>query len=222
MRPHGRLRRPCRAGGAALLLYLLFLAPISLLGFTAASDAYLQQRMAGNRWADARALGLADAAAAWAAAWLDGLDGTAPPTPCAPPCPDGTVIRVADAGDGRGHRDAGWWAANGQAYGADPGSGHRLAPPLAAGAAFWTIEELHIEAPVEAGGAAAEIGWYRITAFGAVPQGHAASVVEAIVARPWGDAAWSVPLPPRRSQPPLCAGPEVPAPCGRHAWRRLR
>lgn len=221
--------RPRRAEsdsrGAVLLLCLLLLLALSLLGLAAASDRQLQDHINANVESAQQAEDIARLGSLWAQGWLLGQPGETRPTACAGDCPAGSVILAAGSLPANpGQQDLAWWQGNGHAAGANPASGETFAMPgLADGAeAHWLIEELHAEG-VDAGeGVGAEVAWYRILARGTTGLPGSAAFSEAIVARPWGDAAWRDPFPPDSSTDGFCVLLTEAMDCGRRAWRQLR
>lgn len=214
--------------GAVLLLCIMLLAAVTLLGLAAASDYVLQERMSNNLAGGAYAEQSANAALGWGEAWLMGLAGSERPTACNEPCAQSDIIRTEGAyGPTPQHQDSDWWQQHGFAAGHDPVSGALLDAVQAemANQAYWLIEEIHIsnwqqdQLPGPEQGAGSEMGYYRIYASGSALHSMRFSVTESIVARPWGNAAWTDSFPRPRNVSNFCyRGPPV-APCGRVAWR---
>lgn len=209
--------------GAALLMCLLLLTALTLLGLAVASNANLQQRMAGNTTSVRDALRNADFALAWAEDWLLSLDGSQRPDACVPPCGPSAVIRPAGGfPSSPEHLPASWWSEHAILAGADPFQDGPLNPALAGAGARWLVEELRYADTLQVDGEAGETAYYRITARGTNAEGSVAAVAESRFARPWGKAEWADSLPPEPSGVSLCRRFEISTPCGRQAWRQLR
>ncbi len=205
-----------------LLLGLLLMAALSLLALAASSDHVLQARMVQNLQRSELSYATANSALAWAEDWLLGLSGDSRPTPCAGPCPAGSVIRAPDGyPPAPEHASPQWWAANGFKDGHDPLSGIALANRAvhAGEPGLWIVEEVWFSeaAPLDDGRPA--IAYYRILARGANADGYAA-VTESVIARPWGSAEWADAFPASMGGTRFCAGQPPAVPCGRLAWRR--
>jgi len=207
-----------RQSGAVLLVCLMLLAALSLLGLAAASDHLLQERIATNLLDADHASVDADAALKWGESWLLGAPGDQRPPACPSDCGAGQVIRAAGFhGPAPEHLGEDWWRANAYQAGADPVSGTVLAQ---GGLAFWLAEEVHVE-PAQAGdNPAPEIAWYRILSRSADSPAGTYAVSESLLARPWGDAAWTDDYPTTSQAPGFCIETSPSVPCGRVGWRR--
>ncbi len=211
-----------RQGGSSLLLGLLLLALLSLLVTNAVSENHWNWRIASHEVAEARAESAARDALAWAEDWLMSLPGDARPEPCSGECAGVPVLApgaVPASPETHGER---WWLTNAHARGADPLTGGQLptagdprTPP-----GRWLVEEAHFAPAGSLGAGVPDVGFYRIVARAARAPSGAPVVIEAVVARPWGDRAWSDPLP--ASGAAFCRGAGLPGPCGRMSWRRRR
>jgi Tfp pilus assembly protein PilX len=209
--------------GAALLMCLLLLTALSLLGLAAATDARLQQRMAGNSESARESRRRAESALAWAEAWLFSRDGSQAPENCEPPCGAGDVIWSSAGHFPRPeHRPTSWWLEYAHLAGTDPADGRLVDHRLAASHGRWLVEELHRETAVPDDGVPATVAYYRLTARAAGPRESVVTVVESILARPWGNEHWTAALPAGSSVQALCRSFEPDLSCGRLAWRRLR
>jgi hypothetical protein len=119
-------------------------------------------------------------------------------------------------------QDERWWLEHAHANGADPMTGGQFpaagdprTPP-----GRWLVTETHFAPAGSLGDGIPDVSFYRIVARAArAPRGPAV-VLEAVVARPWGDGAWSDPLP--ASGTTFCRDIIVSGPCGRMSWRRRR
>lgn len=212
--------RPAAQTGVVLLLCLLFLTALALLGLSASAETVMQEALAGNLQETQRARQSALAAQSWAERWFLGLGGAAPVS-CTRPC-EGLLIH--DAGSLPAHpesEDLAWWLTNAQVAGIDPFTGERLANLSATSndLPLWLIEQLHLDAESESGGAVDQ-AWYRIIARGGGPTPASVAVVESIITRPWI---------PTASMVGTTFAPEGPCPgfdptilCRRVAWRALR
>lgn len=155
-----------REHGATLLLCVVLLAALSLLGVSAASDAFLQERMGANRAASETALRLADAR-----------------------------LRALE-----------------QALWALPGATRPSACPLACLPALppdTLLEELALLPADEVLGRP-EVSYFLLSAQ-SEPGTSPAAMTRSIMARPWGDAAWT-------GDRAACALLDPSIACGRQAW----
>lgn len=224
----GPVGTPCRRfparrrlSGAALLLCMVLLTSLSLLGLAASSERQLQTKVMGNIERAAQAELAAEWALAWAESWLLSLDGSQRPSPCAAGCAPGEIVRAETSLPlAPEQADQQWWLGRGFAPGIQPATGEVLDQYLASLSAVAVIGEIPVPAEYTSGLKSAP-GYYRVLARAQDQAGHNVTVLESIVARPWGPAAWADPLPHGHGQPRFCARFEL-TPCGRLAWRRLR
>lgn len=206
--------------GAALVLGLLLLALLSLLVTNAWSQNRWQQRIATHEIGEARAEAAARSALRWAEDWLMSLPGDAPALPCTGACTDTVIFSAGSLPlplESLGER---WWLDHAHADGIDPVTGRQLAQRRGVGAVAgrWIIEEAHFDAAEARGVGSPATSYYRIVARAVrVPQGTPV-VLEAIVARPWGELTWVDGLPAGAAR--FCRGATAPTPCGRLSWRR--
>ncbi|NIP18062.1 MAG: hypothetical protein GWM87_07810 [Xanthomonadales bacterium] len=213
---------PPNSRGAALLICLLLLTALTLLGLAAASDMTLQHRMAGNIESARESLRNAEAGLLWAERWLLSLSGDARPASCAANCAPGDVIRAENVyPPSPAVFDENWWAIHGIAAGVEPELGI-LDPDLYDLGSHWLVEEVHHATQTTTPDHPGEVSYYRITARGSEAGGAGVSIVQGILARPWGDPKWTDPLPPGFGQRNLCHRFGIAPPCGRVAWRQLR
>ena len=229
MQARAKPRRLIRASnGPVLLICIMLLAAVTLLGLAAASDYFLQERMSNNLAGGAYAEQSANAALEWGEAWLLGLAGSERPAACNDPCAESDIIRNAgDYGPAPEQQESVWWQQHGFAAGYDPVSGALLDAVQAdmANRAYWLIEEIHVgswqpdEVPAPEQDPGTEMGYYRIYASGSALHSMRFSVTESIVARPWGNSAWTDEFPRPRNVPNFCYRDQPVAPCGRVAWR---
>ena len=207
--------RPNTHRGSILLLAALLLAGLALLGLAAATDARLLQRMSAHARHHPALLADAESALRWGEAWLLGRPGEIRPIPCAPPCPAPQVIRPADH-HGPRPEDAGsgWWNTHAWPDGWNPDTG--LHQEERASQGRWLVEEAH-RATSPSG---EDQAWYRLLAWAESPTGVV--VVESLLARPYGQASWSDPLPDPWPTTSFCTTVPDDLPCGRLAWRERR
>ncbi len=210
-----------RQTGAALLLAMLLLLLLSGVVTTAFSDNQWQLRIASHEVAEARAEAAARSALAWAEDWLLSRPGDQRPPPCPAACGAGTLVLAAgQAPADLESRGEAWWLGHAHADGIEPDTGVLLASRDHPGTPLgrWLVEEAHFEPANPAEPGQPDTSYYRIVARAArAPRGEAV-VLEAIVARPWGDPAWLDALP--GSSPGFCRQADAPVHCGRLAWRR--
>ena len=219
------------SSGAVLLFCIMLLAAVNLLGLAAASDYFLQERMSNNLAGGAYAEQSANAALEWGEAWLMSLAGSERPVACNEPCAQSDIIRVEGAyGPTPQQQDPLWWQQHGFAAGHDPVSGTLLDAFQAemANEAYWLIEEIHLgslalgEEPESKEIPGTELGYYRIYASGSAQHSMRFSVTQSIVARPWGNAAWTDVFPRPRNASNFCYRDQPVSPCGRVAWRMVQ
>ena len=211
--------------GAVLVLCLLMLSALTLLGLSAASDRVLQDRMSSNLLEGSHAGSSAHTALKWGEQWLFSLDGTTRPAACSGACTGTQVIRSKGAlSEDAEHKDLNWWQANANPTGKDPVTGATLDEGLAEQntGSYWLIEELQTQPVLVSDSKATEIGYYQVIARGVASQGSAFSVVQSIIARPWGDESLNDMLPRPPDQPGICRTEAKEIPCGRAAWRALQ
>ena len=209
-------------GGAVLMLCLLLLIALGLLGLAAASDHLLQTRMTGNLDDQGRADQSAASALAWGEAWLFGLAGEDRVSACSTACESDQVIRASGSfGSQLEQKSLDWWRQNAFRSGLDPVTGSVLdgfeSGPLGGG--YWLIEELH-DLPKAEDGLSPETVYYRVMARGLSQPGGSWAVTESIIARPWGDAAFTQPFPAGPGQAGLCTLLTGLSDCGRRGWRK--
>ena len=215
--------RPGPATGAALLLCLLLLTALTMLGLAAASDAYLQDRMAGNLEHAGRSKRIAESSLSWAEDWLFSLDGSQRPVACSDNCRTADVIRMTGVyPPAPEYANVQWWRDNAFAAGHDPVSDELLAVAFPGDSGFWIIEEVRFESAPEPDRERPDIAYYRIISRGADRRDRNVIVTESIVARPWGDPGWSDALPQMPGHTSLCRRHDIAGPCGRLAWRQRR
>ena len=220
--------RVAKAKGAVLLICLLMLAALTLLGLAAASDHALQDRMSNNLVEAAHAGQSANSALKWGEQWLLGRTGSERPVACFDGCTQSDIIR-AQGGHGPApeHQDLNWWQLNAYATGKDPLSGAILDAATAGqnAYAYWLIEEIHLSSDTQIDDTIVETAYYRILARspGRDPATGSSrfAVTQSIIARPWGDAAWTSAFPQTSLANSFCQGDKTPTPCGRLAWRQL-
>jgi Tfp pilus assembly protein PilX len=204
-----------------LLLCLVLLTSLSLLGLAASTERQLKTKIMGNIERAAQAELAAGWALAWAESWLLSLDGSQRPSPCEAGCEPGEIVHdetsIPPAPE---QADQQWWLDRGFAPGIQPATGEVLEPYLARLSAIAVIGEIPVPAEYTEG-LEAPPGYYRVLARAQDATGQNVTVLESVVARPWGPAAWADPLPPGPGQPRFCSRFEL-TPCGRLAWRRLR
>ena len=214
--------------GAVLLICLLMLAALTLLGLAAASDHTLQDRMSNNLVEAALAGQSANTALSWGEQWLLSRPGSERPAACPDTCTQGDIIR-AQGGHGPfpEHQNLNWWQLNAHPTGKDPLTGVIVDAALAGqGAhAYWLIEEVHLSIDTQADDTKVETAYYRILARGAGRDPATGSsrfaISQSIIARPWGDAAWTDAFPPSGQAYSFCNLEDMTTPCGRLAWRQL-
>lgn len=210
-----------RQRGAALLLGLLLLSLLALLAGHAWSDNQWHLRAASQETSRLRAEAAARSALSWAERWLLTRPGTVAPPACDGACRGAPVRAPGRVPDRPQRLGETWWLDQAFADGFDPDAGVLVASrgltdtPLGR----WIIEEAHVRA--EGGGRTTT--YYRVVARAARAPRGAAVVIESILARPWGDPAWSDapgagPEVPARS---FCRDSATPSHCGRLSWRRL-
>lgn len=206
--------------GMVLLLCLFFLMALTLIGLSASSDTILQNKLANNLQESERAKQSALLTLSWAEQWLLALVG-APPESCTAPC-DGLVLHAA--GDLPAHPESesfSWWVDHGHEAGINPITGDRVATISSDSfnIPVWIIEVVRITPPMTEGNPDLQI-WYRILARGSGRVDSAVSVMESTVVRSW--PALEDTEPPNPDTPLSCSRFELPAKCGRYAWRELR
>lgn len=211
-------------GGAVLLLCLMLLMALSLLGLAAASDSQLQQRASGNIQFLADRQWLAERTLAWAETWLMSLPGESRPLPCAESCSVVQAIRPGGhfSGDPL-NIDFGWWQSHAVRAGFAPDRSTEFPfsgiPESLSG--YWVIEEIHLDETPEFESTVSALAWYMITAAAGSDRGEPFSISQSIVARPWGDAAFSNPLTASPPDSNFCTSLAAGTPCGRQAWQGL-
>jgi hypothetical protein len=209
-----------RQHGAVLLICLMLLAAVSLFGLAAASDHLLNEKISKNQVETAAVAGLANSALEWGESWLLGIPGDQRPVACDTHCGIGDVIRAPGFhGPSPELHDEDWWRVHAFAAGTDPQTG---AAVKQTGPAFWLIEEIHHQPAQSEASPKPETGWYRVLGRSAETATGTLAVTESILARPWGNAAWTNGFPPIASGPGFCYLQKPPSPCGRAGWRRVR
>ncbi len=210
-----------RQRGAALVLGLLFLFLLSGVVTAAFSDNQWQLRIASHELAEERAMQSARSALAWAEDWVLAQPGDQRPVPCPGQCgPSDPVLGAGLAPATPERRPETWWLGHAYADGFDPVAGASVVRRQRANTppGRWIVEEVHFEPGDAHDPARPAVSYYRLVARAArAPRGEAV-VLESIVARPWGEPAWSDDLP--GGGPGFCNGVNAPDPCGRLAWRR--
>jgi Tfp pilus assembly protein PilX len=199
---------------------MLLLALLSLAVGTAFSDNQWQLRISSNQWSEQRAEQAASSALSWAESWLMSQPGELRPLPCRSSCSAAQVILTDDAlPPGLAGLNETWWLDNGHADGLEPASGTLLAARSIGGSpgGRWLVQEIHHE-PADGAAGTPEISYFRVTARAPRAPRGTPVLLETIVARPWGSAAWRDALPASGSG--FCSAPGVPAHCGRLSWRR--
>jgi len=214
--------------GAVLLICLLMLAALTLLGLAAASDHTLQDRMSNNLVEAALAGQSSNTALSWGEQWLLSRPGSERPAACTDNCTQGDIIR-AKGGHGPfpENQNLNWWQLNAHPTGKDPLTGAIVDPSMAGqGAhAYWLIEEVHVSSDTQAEDTTVETAYYRILARGTGRDPATGSsrfaISQSIIARPWGDDAWTDAFPQSSQVNSFCSVENMAAPCGRLAWRQL-
>jgi Tfp pilus assembly protein PilX len=232
-------QRP-RQRGAALLLGLLMLSLLSLLVTQAWSDNRWHMRIASHEISQLRAEAAARSALNWAERWLLTRPGEDRPPACGGHCRGLPILADRALPERPEELAESWWLDNALADGFDPDTGDQVVGRVPDGtpAGRWIIEEAQVTGEDDV----PTTVYYRIVARAArVPRGTPV-VIESVLARPWGDAAWS----DARSGPPdetetfgigrpvatsettrsragsFCRQPETPGHCGRLSWRRIQ
>lgn len=203
-----------------LLLGLLLLALLTLLVTNAWAQTRWQQQIAHHELSRAKAEDAARSALRWAEAWLMSRPGDLRPLPCTGQCAGQPVLGAGMAPTDIHERGELWWLDHALGDGFDPESGVQLAQRHGSGTApgRWMIEEILFEAEDARGPGSPATSYYRIVARAApVPRG-APVVLETILARPWGQPAWSDALP--ADAVAFCRGLGPGTHCGRMSWRR--
>lgn len=207
-----------RQSGAALIMCLLLLSALCLLGLSAASEHHMQVRMSENLDSGLARRFEAQHALDWAEAWLLGLPGAERPLVCQAECSPPDIIRQEGAfGPAPEHQDLDWWRHNGHAAGYLPGN-----EPSGFGGPWYLIEQVHLESSTDPEPLQPETAYYRILARGSSASGSQNSVIEAVLARPWGHESLSNGFPPTPGTASFCMTEPVKPPCGRVAWRLRR
>jgi Tfp pilus assembly protein PilX len=201
----------------------MLLVALTLLGLAAASDSILQDRMTNNLVENGRLHHAANAALGWGESWLHGQPGGSRPQACETDCPPFGVIRIAGSlGVNPAYQPLDWWQAQAFREGSDPLTGAVLVPTGMENPGYWLIEELLVTPGTGVEGAQPETGYYRLLARADDSGSNAYAVTESIVARPWGDPAWTDPFPGPAAYTPYCIQAELRPGCGRLSWRKTR
>ena len=211
---------PGTCSGMALLLCLIFLMALTLLGLSAASDTFLQNKLAANQQEDERARQSALLTLTWAENWLLSLDGDAPES-CTEPCDSLHLHTTGDLPQKPESESISWWQDHGHVAGINPLTGERITTISAdsINSPVWIIETLRNIPPTETGNPDLQV-WYRLLARGSGRTETAVSVVESTVVRSWPDGPDAEP--PDSETPFNCSVLDQPARCGRYSWRQLR
>lgn len=218
----------CR--GTALLMALVLLFGLSLLALSGTSGMILQKHMAINFQHRAASLKLAELAQYHARAWLFRQPGTAREANCVDNCLLPIQVHSnRSLSDTAEFESVTWWANHAVSSGTHPETREPYMDALEiGGSSHWLIEEISFQTRsdttdnLEIYG----IGWYRILSLGALINTGNRSVVEGIVARPWGPGIEQVDYPPEASTQSFCnqfIGSEEPQiNCGQVSWRQLQ
>lgn len=210
-----------RQRGAALVLALLLLLLLSGVVTTAFSDNQWQWRIASHQVSEERAEQAARSALTWAEDWLLSRPGDTRPLPCAAPCGTGAPVLGAGAAPARPERmNEAWWLNHGWADGYDPDAGASVTPRRRPGTppGRWYVEEAHFEPGDPTDPTRPATSFYRVVARAARAPRGTPVVLEAVIARPWGQGAWSDALPADARR--FCRQAPAPQPCGRMSWQR--
>ena len=212
--------------GLALPVGLLLLAALSLLALTSASGTSLQRNMASNFQDRGLALNNAEAAAAWARAWLESRPDIDRESGCESGCVLPTGIRPSgELSDQPEFKSAAWWAANAIPAGYDPETAE---PGDSADTgiepARWIIEEFHYEPLDEndGNGSPGAVAWYRVLSRGTGLNPRSVAVTETIMTRPWEGVFETGEWPPRGPPGSFCGQFDELVECGVKAWRQRR
>lgn len=206
--------------GSILFLCLVLLTTLTLLGLAAASEFQLQARIVANQHHVARAMQAASHALSQAENWLFSLEGGSRPEPCGPDCNSGAIVRSsAFLPSAPAQAPAQWWQEHGQTSVAESsGDSSRDGSPIRL-EGHWIIAEIDI--PETLADTNLIQSYYRVLARGTSGLESQVTVVESIVARPWGDESWSDAQTRSPAQDSFCQSESL-IPCGRIAWRQLR